>query len=1207
MKKNILNLSVLLILISSGLYAQDWRVMMKDAKYNIHDVQKAFYKWYAQQPQKSKAPNPSVKDADKEEEESNGAFIEFKRWEAFYVPRTYPSGNRPNPAVLEKEYNSFMAGQKTKSKSVKAAGAVSNWSYVGNTNDSNLSGVGRVNHIRFFPGNTNIIYACTPSGGLWKSVNAGASWTTNTDNLIDISVDDIAINPLNTNIQYIAMGDGDGGYAGSTPSTVGVLKSYDGGNTWNPTGLYLQLATTGPSAATIQQLLLNPVDTGVVFAASTNGLYYTSNGGSTWTIVIPNHDIRDVEFMAKHTDVVFASGFDGTLWRSTDYGATFTQVTGGWSATDRLEIGVTPADSEYVYILAGNVNSGGYDGVYLSTNGGKTFTAKSTSSLSVNPMGWNDNGSDKATGQASYDLSIAISPTNKDSVIIGGVDIWASSNDGASFGTHDITAWDNNPYVHADIHHILFEPGGGKYFLAACDGGVFNVGLSSGSTNPIDIGNNLGIGQQYGMGNSQQKPYLFISGWQDNGTNLSAANSRQWSQVVGGDGTLCFIDYTNDKNQYASYPLGSLYADIGGGGSNFGSITNGLPNQGPWIVPFLEDPKTPNTIYCGFTDVYQSTTQGSNWVQKSTWGASNSLAQIAAIAIDSVVNTDVYAGGYNSSGNVLEFTSTINAATPTWTDISAGLPSDVVISALAVNPKKPGQLWVTFSGYDGNAKVYYTGNGNTATPTWVNLSAGLPNLPVNCIFYESGTDNGIYVGLDGSVYYRDSITAGWVNFSNGLPNVPVDQLVMYNATHTLKAATFGRGSWASPHWTPPTVKPVAMFSGYPVAYCINDTVQFTDTSSGQPTSWSWSFPGGTPSTSTVQNPVVVYTAAGTYSVSLTATNGVGSNTLNQPTYITVNPTPATPAITQTGQTLNSNAVGASYQWYLGGVVIPGATSSTYTGTPNLSLGTYGVIVTNNTGCSSAMGTIIISPSVAPTAAFAASTTTTCANDTVQFTDNSTGNPTSWSWTFQGGNPASSVAQNPTVIYSAAGSYSVSLTATNSIGNNTLNQPTYITVNPDPGTPTVTQAGQTLTCTTAGTTYQWYFNGKAISGATSSTYTGTPTLPLGTYGVVITNGFGCSSTMGTIIVDGINELSVNNSISVFPNPTNGNVKVTLTMPKEGDYKLSVSDVLGRTMFADEIHITGTYNGNIDMSGYSKGIYFISVKDGSFLAVKKVVVY
>lgn len=1047
MRKFIPLLSSLFLIISYSLFAQDWRVMMNDPKYNVKDVQNAFYTWYASQPHNDSAVG-------EEEEEANGAYTLFKRWESFYVPRTFPSGVRPNPAVLEKDYNDFMVKQNTKkplNRAYKASGSSSNWVYAGNTGDANLSGVGRVNHVRFFPGNTNTIYVCSPSGGLWKSTNAGSSWSTNTDQLIDISVDDIAINPLNTNVQYIAMGDGDGGYAGYTPSTVGVLKSTDGGNTWNPTGLYLQLPTTGPSVTTVQQLLLNPVDTGVIFAATTAGLYYSSNSGQNWTNVIPGHDIRDVEFMAKHTDVVFAAGFDGTFWRSSNYGTSFTQVTGGWTSTDRLEIGVTPADSEYVYILAGDGNSGGYDGTYLSTNGGVSFTAESTSSLSVNPMGWNSNGSDKGTGQAWYDLSIAVSPTNKDSVIIGGVNLWASANSGASYGTKAISNWSGNPYVHADMHFIQYAPGSGKYFIVGCDGGIFNVALSGGKITPTDIGNNLGIAQQYGIGNSQKTSTLFLTGWQDNGTNQSAASSTAWTQVEGGDGTLCFIDYTNDKTQYASYPDGTLYANINGAG--FRTITNGLPGNGPWVVPFLEDPRINSIIFCGFTDVYRSLNQGTNWTQVSTWGGTNSLSQISAIAIDSAKDSAVYAAGYSSTTSIIEFTSNIAAATPTWTNISNGLPvTDGAISAIAVNPKNPAQVWVAFSGYVDGVKVFYSANGNTATPTWTNLSPGLPNLPVNCIYYESGTNNGIYVGIDGGVYYRDNTTTGWVDFSNGMPNVVVQQLAMYNPTHTLRAATFGRGTWATPHWTAPSNAPVAQFTGYPLIYCVNDTVQFTDTSSNQPTSWSWSFTGGNPATSKTQNPVVIYNTAGTYAVSLTATNSAGSNTL-----------------TQTG---------------------------------------------------------------------------------------------------------------------------------------------YIVVNPDPTTPVITQSGPTLSCSTSGTAYQWYFGGVPIAGATGSSYTGSPTLPLGTYEVVVTNNFGCNSVEGSFTVTlttGLNQLSADNNIVVYPNPTSGNVTFVLNTPKEGDYVLSVSDVLGRTIYTQNVHAITNYTGNLDLSSYNKGVYFISVKDGSFLAVKKVVVY
>ncbi|HTB07280.1 MAG TPA: T9SS type A sorting domain-containing protein [Bacteroidia bacterium] len=1046
MKKYLLTLASFSLFFGLNASAQDWRSMMNDPTVNVHDVQKAFYKWYATQPQN----NSSV--TDKDEEEENGAYTLFKRWEWFYVQRTFPTGDRPNPAQMEKDYNTFLASQKASHKSTKASSS-SNWSYFGSIGDANLSGVGRVNHIRFMPGNPNTMFACSPSGGLWKSTNGGTTWSTNTDHLIDLAVDDIAINPLNTNVQYIGMGDGDGGYAGYTPSTVGVFRSNDGGVTWNPTGMYLTLPTSGPSVTTIQQLLLNPVDTGVIFAATTSGLFYSSNGGNYWTSVIKGHDIRDVEFMAKHTDVVFASGFDGTFWRSSNYGASFTQITGGWASTDRLEIGVTPADSEYVFVLAGNSNTGGFSGIYLSTNGGTSFTQKSTqTTLGKNPMGWDDNGGDLSTGQAWYDLSIAVSPTDKDSIIIGGVDLWASANDGTSFGTKDITQWDastNAAYVHADVHHISYDPTGGKYIIAATDGGIFKVALSGSTATASDINNNLSIAQQYGIGLSQQTSTMFLTGWQDNGTNLSAASNTAWTQATGGDGTLCFIDYTNQNTQYASYPEGTLYANTGSG---FNTITNGLTGNGPWVTEFLEDPHTPKTIYCGFQDVFYSTNQGTNWTKKSTWGGTAGLNEISAIAIDSSNNSVVYAGGYSNTASQIECTTNITATTPTWTNISSGLPTTTAaISAIAVNPKNPAQVWVTFSGYNATAKVYYSANGNTATPTWTNLSAGLPNLPVNCVFYESGTNNGIYVGIDGGVYYRDNTTPGWVNFSTGMPNVVVLQLAMYNSTHNLRAATFGRGTWATPHWTAPSTAPTAMFTGFPTTYCVHDTVQYTDTSSGQPTSWSWTFQSGNPGTSTMQNPVVIYSVAGTYSVSLTATNANGSNTL-----------------TKTG---------------------------------------------------------------------------------------------------------------------------------------------YITVNPDPVTPTISQAGQVLTCTPTGSTYQWFYGGKPIPNATADTYTQSPTLPFGDYAVVVTNNFGCSSDSGSFKVTAltaVDEISLNNQIGIYPNPTNGNMNVVLNFP-EGDYNMNIVNVLGQTIYSDKVHVSGQYNSNIDMSGYGKGVYFLTVEGQNSKAEKKILVY
>lgn len=171
--------------------------------------------------------------------------------------------------------------------------------------------------------------------------------------------------------------------------------------------------------------------------------------------------------------------------------------------------------------------------------------------------------------------------------------------------------------------------------------------------------------------------------------------------------------------------------------------------------------------------------------------------------------------------------------------------------------------------------------------------------------------------------------------------------------------------------------PIAAFEGTPTTVNEGDQVSFTDTSDFTPTSWSWSFPGGTPATSTVANPQITYNTAGTYDVTLTATNAEGNDAVTKVDYITVNTIPTPPV-------------------------------ADFTGTP----------------------------------------TTVTEGNAVNFSDNSTNTPTSWSWTFTGGSPASSTSSSPSVTYTTPGTYDVTLTVTNSDGNDTETKSNYITVQAD---------------------------------------------------------------------------------------------------------------------------------------------------------------
>jgi PKD repeat protein len=254
--------------------------------------------------------------------------------------------------------------------------------------------------------------------------------------------------------------------------------------------------------------------------------------------------------------------------------------------------------------------------------------------------------------------------------------------------------------------------------------------------------------------------------------------------------------------------------------------------------------------------------------------------------------------------------------------------------------------------------------------------------------------------------------------------------------------------------------PVSNFNGNPTTLCEGQTVSFFDASTNTPTSWNWTFPGGTPASSALQNPVITYSTAGVYNVSLQVTNAYGTNTLTQTNYITVNACPPPPSANFTGAP-TTVCVGGNVTYIDLSTGFPNYWQWTFTGgTPATSLAQNPVVTYNTPGVytvtlqvSNFSGTstftrssyITVNACAAPTANFAGAPTTICAGQTVNFFDLSTGAPSSWSWTFTGGAPGSSASQNPSVSYAAPGTYAVSLTATNSFGNNTKTVAGYITV------------------------------------------------------------------------------------------------------------------------------------------------------------------
>ncbi len=884
------NLSLVFFILSlNHLNAQDWVKKMNDPQSNFYDIEKSFNKHWKKEERKEKLKSFFTNEP-KNEEENEGLML-YKRWEYTTKPRVYPSGNRDLLHESGKEIERAIADPVYKS----ALQANGNWQPLGAFDvPADGGGAGRLNCVRFHPTQPNTIFVGAPVGGLWKSTDAGASWTVMTSVLPSLAVSDVAIDANNPNIIYLASGDLD---ANDAPG-VGLLKSIDGGNTWQITGLNFLVS----QGRYVSRVIIDPNNSNIIWAAASNGVYKSTNAGVNWIKVLTANSLRDMELKPGSSDVLYVTS-NTIFYKSINGGNSFTSVSTGLpvpSSSARMSIAVTEANPEVVYVVSANSSDNGFKAVYKSVNAGNNFSLKASN---PNLLGWDSNGNDTG-GQGWFTLSIAASPINENEVVVGGVNIWSSFDGGENWNISAHWYGDNgSPYVHADIHDLIYKKSSGVLF-AGTDGGIFksSVGLNSWS----DLSDGLQIGQMYKLGCSATNPSLVLQGWQDNGTNQY--NAGQWTHVLGGDGMECFIDWSNPNYQYGESQYGNISRSSNGGNS-FQGIKNNINEDGEWVTPWMQHPTVANTLFAGYKNIWRSTNRGNSWSKISN-------LNIGGITILKVAKSNP---DYIYISNSTSIQKTTNGGS-TWAAIAVPNAGSNAITDLAIDETNPDKIWITRSGYNALTKVYKSIDGGVS---WLNISTGLPNIPVNTVVNQTGTNDGIYVGTDFGVYYFDDTINTWVPYMNGLPNVRVDELEIHYGSNKLRAATYGRGLWESSIYDSNSQIPFANFNANVVSGCPGLTVQFSDNSFSNPTSWLWTFPGGTPSTSTDQNPIVTYNNAGTYNhVTLKVQNAFGSDSIIKLNYISVSPQ-IIPTITFTnndticeGESVLLKASNAqNYVWY----------------------------------------------------------------------------------------------------------------------------------------------------------------------------------------------------------------------------------------------------------------------------------------------------
>ena len=1030
--------------------------MMTDTNANFYDIVKEFDTYWKDRPY-----------------EKGKGYKAFKRWQWFAEPRVFPSGNLKFASrgyALEK-YQEFLnenSRLEETSNNLSSAASVANWTPLGPFGSPAGGGAGRIQVICANPTNTNSFYVGSAAGGFWMTNNGGISYTTTTDQLGSCGVSDIAINPFNTNIIYISTGDRD---AGDTYAT-GVLKSIDGGLTWSNTGLVWQTI----QQRRIYRLLINPINPNTLIAATSVGIYRSLNAGQSWSLISSGNYV-DAEYRPNDTTTVYAVTSNG-LSKSINGGASFAGVSAfpsGISA-NRLSIAVSRANANYLYVLVSN-NSNGFGGLYRSLNSGTTFSLMSSS---PNIFDWSTTGNGTG-GQGWYDIAIDASPSNANEIIAGGVNSWKSTNGGANWVLN--SHWyggGGKPYVHADLHYVLYTSGTTCYL--GTDGGVSKT--SNNGQNWTEINGNMNIAQMYKIGLASNNSSKLITGHQDNGSNL--LNGSNWSQVYGGDGMDCFIDWNNNNTLVASTQNGGFTRSINGG-ANWSAIVSGLSGTPAWVAPIVQDPISANTYYCGYQNVFKSTNQGNTWTIISNFNTTLDEIKVSPLNPNIIFATSTNAIWKTSNGGT------------TWSNIT---PTNIIgnnqITDLTMDNLNPNNIYITLSGYSAGIKVLASYNGGS---TWINYSQGLPNIPTNCIVYVKNSPQGLYLGTDVGVYYREANMSNWISYFTGLPNIIVQDLEIYYSTGKLRAATYARGVWETNLYSNPTSPPTAAFNTQFSPGCINTSLQFNDVSANSPNSWNWTFSGGSPSTSTVQSPSVTFPATGIYTVSLLSSNGFGPSAIYTNTISIVN-TPTLAAI--------SGSV-----------------------------------------CDNQIGTIGVS---------------------------SNANNINWSSGQQGF--FIPVSNSVTSIYN----FTASLGACNAIGSSTL----YVSQTPI--TPSIISTAGYLTALGTASSYQWYYSGSLIPGATTQTY-----IPIqnGWYSVWAGND-NCFSESDyyEFYIDAIQQISaLKNKISIRPNPVRDelNLKFENEIKNETDYEIHNS--LGQLIIKSKFKIENKETKIITQT-LPAGFYFLS---------------
>ncbi|PCJ67944.1 MAG: hypothetical protein COA58_02050 [Bacteroidetes bacterium] len=713
------------------------------------------------------------------------------------------------------------------------------------------TGMGRVSNMVYHPTDSNTLFAITSSGGVFKSANEGTTWKPISDMLPTTYCASLAINPVNPNVMYLGTGDANYGYRGG----MGVWKTNNGGQTWFQ-------SSGGIGNKLVSYILMTPGDTSTLIAACYDGIYKSTNAGSSWVKkTAVNASYRDLHYQPQSSNILY-SATNTHFYRSLDNGNTWISSNVNSNITSAgIKIAVCPKDTSQLFcVIWKSGATSPFGGVYKSTDHGASFTLQADT---PNILGYSGDGS-SLNGQGAYNLAIASDPNDADVLYFGAINVWKSSNQGVSFDLK--SHWGYG--VHADKHGFLFSPYNPNKLYIYHDGGIDRT--TDGGDTWTTLEDGLSASEFYKMGSSGLYKDNILGGLQDNG--MDVAVDKQFSTVRGGDwgGDFAFDAFDKDL----------VYED---GGRKRNIVTHATStingNGGVYTV----HPNDSNVMFEATIDVYRTQNLRANpWNAVSWTKISNFTGTTSKVGM---------AYAKSSSGTfyaafrpqALYISTNINATSPSFTKLTSfPYTSGEQIRQLETSTTDSNAIYVVTT----KSRILASYNKGV---TWSEIDKNLPSFTIiKFLLDPNASDSSMYACNAFGVYYRNHFMTNWIPFSQGLPTVSqiTDMSIMNdaNANGRLHISTWGRGIWQTDLFRNSTVAPTADFTINTTSTqsCIN-TIIAVDNSYGSPLgrkwqispSTGWEYVNGTDSMSSRAE--IRFTTSGTYYISLRVYNSIGTD------------------------------------------------------------------------------------------------------------------------------------------------------------------------------------------------------------------------------------------------------------------------------------------------------------------------------------------